>query len=653
MKKYLILTIVSLVSSIIYAQPTIISFSPTSGAVGTEITITGTNFSPFPSDNIVFLGAVRANVSQASSTSLTVTAPLGASNFPITVTTGNLTAYSNSPFIITFPGGGSDFSSLSFATKTDFTTAAWATGLADIDLDGDGKPDIVTSNYTPNLISVLKNNSTIGNLSYSVHTDYPSGLLASDAFSGDIDGDGKPDIAVVNWNSNSVSLYRNTSSIGNILFETRIDLSAGTAPQGVSIADLDGDGKPELITANVNSHNISVFRNTSSPGIISFALPVSFATGFNAQSIIVRDLDLDGKPDVGVVANGANTVAVFRNLCTPGVIAFQPKINLATGNGPNWIDVGDLDGDGLPDLAVANNQTTTVSVFRNTSSVGVISFSGKIDYFVGDFPQHVAIGDLNGDGKPDLAVTDNAGGLSLVSIYKNNCSPGIISFAAKTDYLTGSAPNALVIGDIDGDGRPDITTANQSGSISVLRSLMGTIPLTLTNVSAKIVENHSLITWQTLTEQNTSHFIIQHSVDGIKYSDIGRVDAAGNSNTILRYQFIHNNPQTGINLYRLKMFDIDQSFSFSPLVRVDLISENSGLCLSSNPAKHFLIVNHPKSEQSEIILIDITGRNIKKINVGKFSSTTTIDLSGIISGTYNVVWRDRNSSMSTQLIIIQ
>ena len=93
------------VASDLFAQPTINSFAPASGPAGTSVTISGTNFSATPASNIVFFGAVRANVTAATVSSLTATVPAGATYQPISVTVNNLTGYSSKPFILTFPGG--------------------------------------------------------------------------------------------------------------------------------------------------------------------------------------------------------------------------------------------------------------------------------------------------------------------------------------------------------------------------------------------------------------------------------------------------------------------------------------------------------------------------------------------------------------------
>ena len=116
-----------------------------------------------------------------------------------------------------------------------------------------------------------------------------------------------------------------------------------------------------------SSNTVSVFRNTSTSGTISFAAKVDFTTGTHPYSVSIGDIDGDGKPDLAVANYSSNTVSVFRNTSTSGTMSFAAKVDFTTGTTPHSVSIGDIDGDGKPDLAVANQDSNTVSVFRNTS----------------------------------------------------------------------------------------------------------------------------------------------------------------------------------------------------------------------------------------------------------------------------------------------
>ena len=465
--------------------PTITSFTPTSGPIGTTVTITGTNFNTTAANNYVFFGAVKAGVSTASSTSLSVTVPYGTTYKPITVTSSGLTAYSAKPFIVTFAGGGAITSS-TFETKVDFAENSPAS-IAIGDLDRDGKPDLAVTNFSGNSVSVFRNTSISGsitNSSFAAKVDFATGNYACDVMIGDLDGDGQPDLAITNGNSNTVSVFRNTGTSGSITsssFATKVDFATGNAPNRIVIGDLDGDGKPDLALTNDVSNTISVFRNTSTSGSITgsaFATKVDFATGSTPYGIAIADLDGNGKPDLAAVSNGSNIVSVFRNTSVSGSItstSFASKMDFATGSAPAGIAVGDLDGDSKPDLVVTNTGSNTVSVFQNTSTSGSITFAARVDFTTDNHPDGIAISDLDGDGKVDLAVTNQNS--NTISVFRNMSVSGTItssSFATKMGFAIGNQSWTIAIGDLDGDGKPDLSASNwNSNTVSILRNTLG------------------------------------------------------------------------------------------------------------------------------------------------------------------------------------
>jgi hypothetical protein len=489
--------------------PTITSFTPTSGAIGTSVTITGAGFNTTPANNIVFFGATKATVSASTSTSITVTVPSGATYQPITVLSNGLIASSASPFITTFGGSGID--ATSFAIKTDLIPRGNAYSVAIGDLDGDGKPDLAVANQGSTFVSVFRNTSTgDGTVSYATKVDFSTGTNPLSIAIGDLDGDGKLDLAVANGGNgsvSSVSVLRNTSTSGVIdanSFAPKVDFTAGIYLASVAIGDLDGDGKLDLAVVSQNGFTVSVFRNTSTgAGTVSYATKVDFTTGANSfpNSVAIGDLDGDGKLDLAVTNQISTTVSVFRNTSTgAGTVSYAAKVDYATESSPICVAIADLDGDGKSDFVVANSNNTTISVFRNTSTSGVIdvnSFTPKVDYATGTHPNSVAIGDLDGDGKLDLAVTNRIS--YNVSVFRNtSTAPGTVSYATQVLYATGtnSSPYSVAIGDMDGDGKSDLAVVNNGfNTVSVFRNTV-TPPPALTSVA--VPTNGTYITSQDL-----------------------------------------------------------------------------------------------------------------------------------------------------------
>ena len=202
-----------------------------------------------------------------------------------------------------------------------------------------------------------------------------------------------------------------------------------------------------------------------------FAAPfLSFDTGNYPHSVALGDLNGDGKPDLATANSGANTVSV---LLGNGAGAFRAETDYGTGSYPRSVAIGDLNGDGKPDLATANTFDNTVSVLLGN---GDGTFGANSDYGTGIYPYSVAIGDLNGDGKPDLAVANY--GANTVSVLLGNDEG---TFGVKTDYGSGTYTRSVAIGDLNGDGKPDLATANSRTTtmVTVLLNTGGGMTSTL------------------------------------------------------------------------------------------------------------------------------------------------------------------------------
>ena len=218
-----------------------------------------------------------------------------------------------------------------------------------------------------------------------------------DAYSvaiGDLNGDGKSDIVVANYDQNTVSVLLGQ---GDGTFAPAAAFSAGANPRSISIGDLNGDGKPDLAVVNSASNTVSVLLGS---GDGTFAAPTAFGTGSTPFTVAICDLNRDGKPDLLVANEGTSTVSV---LLGNGDGSFRTKVDYFTGPYPTLIAVGDVNGDGIPDL-VTNGVADDVWVRLGN---GDGTFGPKIECWTGEYASRSgAIADLNGDGKPDLVVAN-------------------------------------------------------------------------------------------------------------------------------------------------------------------------------------------------------------------------------------------------------
>lgn len=439
-----------------YAPPGISAFAPVSGPVGTTVTITGNDFDPVAGNNQVFFGGVRATITSGTATSLTVTVPMGATFDAIRVISHNLVGYSAYPFVVTFANGGS-ITANSFATGTPISTGPTyrPTHIDMQDLDGDGKLDMLVSHYMESGpdqgVLLYRNIGTVGTAAFAA----PVRLVLFDyegAAAGDLDGDGKPE--VVGIQGNNLIIFKNNSTGGNFSFAQTITLSNSNAPQAIAINDVDGDGKADIAV----SGNSTVFRNISNPGSIAFAAGVGFAAS-SGKSILLTDLDGDGKPDMVLPTAVYNNFTVLRNGSTKGNIVFGPVQNFA-GFSHSYITAGDMDNDGKTDLISGDYNGSSVAVMRNLSSSGNINFAPGVSYIATYNPSGIKVSDMDGDGKLDIVVAQyNAS----IGVFKNSSTAGNIVIEAKVDYVSGTyaGMRMLAVGDVDGDGKNDVAAISE------------------------------------------------------------------------------------------------------------------------------------------------------------------------------------------------
>src|SRR6185369_372170 len=380
-----------------------------------------------------------------------------------------------------------------FASKADFATGAGPISVAVGDLNGDGKPDLATANFNANTISVLINITGPGAATpgFAAKQDFATAGEPIFGTVADLNGDGKLDVPTVNLFSNSVSVLLNTTIPGANIpsFAASQEFATGPSPVFLTAGDLNGDGKLDLAVTAIDSNTVSVLLNTTAPGdgTPSFATNQDFATGLHPQSVTNVDLNEDGKLDL-VVANAfSDTLSILINTTTPGATtqSFAAKQDFATGNGPITVTVGDLNSDGKFDLVVTNFGSDNVSVLPNTTTPGssTASLGPKQDFAAGDGPVFVSSADLNDDGKLDLAVENFNS--NTVSVLLNTTDPGLATpgFAVKQDVQTGSNPRSVASGDFNRDGKLDLVVAN-SVSNTVSVLLNTTVPGSVTTTFA-------------------------------------------------------------------------------------------------------------------------------------------------------------------------
>lgn len=375
-----------------------------------------------------------------------------------------------------------------FSGATNFTIGAglpWSVRTADF--NNDGKPDIVTANAGQlgwNGVSVLLNATPRGAGApvFGKPANLNAGWATTGVAAADFNGDGKADIAAANTGSvyfNAVSVFTNKTPDGATTagFGEARQFAGGLGASQIAAADMNGDGKPDIIVGNFASPfvtGVSVLINTTQRGAQqpSFAGPEFFTEGWGSEGIGVGDLNGDGKPDVVIGNTISSQVSVLFNTTKPGAgkPSFAPVKQifspLATA-----IGLADFNGDGKLDIAAASTVSTPgagVYVWTNNTPVGSLEpkFDNKRAFGTGFLAEDIAVADYNGDGKPDLAVANDVsvpGLIEGVSVLVNTTPAGSpdIDFAKQQLLSTGGiGTNTIATADFTGDGKPDLTTGN-------------------------------------------------------------------------------------------------------------------------------------------------------------------------------------------------
>ncbi|MFC0519002.1 FG-GAP-like repeat-containing protein [Mucilaginibacter angelicae] len=445
-------------------QPVINSFSPFFGDVNSTVTIKGKNFSTTAANNLVYLGAVTAEVITATDSILTVKVPVGATAAPLTVTVNQLTAFASGVFNVTFKSQNT-FTPTTFAVKQNVGSVTQASAVSVKDMDNDGKPDVIV---TGGGTAVLSNTSTKNNLSFK--TNFNRDQTGEYLTTCDLDGDGKAELVMAT--GVAINTYKNNSTPGNTSFLTYGQvIQPADYSFEASVGDVDGDGRPDILSISNGGFNIALFRNGGTEKNYTYfddAIILtndSFPLGAN-----LADIDGDGKPDVIVILpdysklDAYGYISVFKNTSTIGRVSFTPVVfpaRLYAGKNTGQPIIADMDNDGRPEIIVPNTKSNTISVFKNTSTKGGIIFATGVEFATGTSPSSIAVADLDGDSLPDIAVANRS---SSISVLKNTSTTSAISLAAKVDYNTNYQPGSIVAADLDGDQAPELIVSNYLGN---------------------------------------------------------------------------------------------------------------------------------------------------------------------------------------------
>ncbi len=304
------------------------------------------------------------------------------------------------------------------------------------DLNGDGNPDIVTTDLYDGTVNVLLGH---GDGTFSAGHPFSAGGHPVAVAIGDMDHDGIPDIVV----SNDLG-FRLLLGNGDGSFRQSLDSWTETGP--LQLADLDGDGDPDVAAPNWWSGTTCVVLTNGRGGMKS---RWNFWTGGKPTLCAIADVNGDRLPDLVVSGGDVDSVAVLLN---QGAGWFGPPMAFAAGHDVVGVAVADVNHDGLPDIVCGNHDDLSISVLPGR---GDGTFGPQHPIAMNDHPRELALVDLDGDGNPDVIVLGDAG----VSVF---LGAGDGTFGAPLSY-GGAGANAFAIGDVNHDGRPDLVITGGAG----------------------------------------------------------------------------------------------------------------------------------------------------------------------------------------------
>lgn len=483
MKFYKFLVFSLLISNVAVSQPVIQKIEPVNSFPKSKIVISGSGFSSTSSQLQVWFDQVKGNIISSTEFAIEVEVPAEArlSNITVVNLSTRLSAISKLKFMPVFSGEG--FVAAKLATPLSLSSSNAVFDIASIDIDGDNKPDLIGSSNATTATSMvlLMNQSTVGNINFvnspiaALTLNAPTGHLAV----GDLNLDGKPDVVASRsgTTSNTVFVLTNTSTLGNPNFSAPLilvlDIIQGA--REVGIADLNGDGKPEIVVTNSATNNIYIFKNESTGGTLNinptpFKVTVTGAT--ETLALELQDMDGDGKTDIVASRNQSQDLFLLKNTSTPTTFSFSNITKIVLPGQFNDLATTDFNRDGKLDVIATSLFTSQAMVLLNKSSNAAFILDPPITLATDAQPFGIDVSDLNGDRFPDFIIPSR--GTNTLNVFLHNGNPTAIGFN-KVTVNTGKTNWFVRAGDLDGDAKPDIAFTAFTGisgpySVDILRN---------------------------------------------------------------------------------------------------------------------------------------------------------------------------------------
>jgi hypothetical protein len=547
--------------------------------------------------------------------------------------------------------GAGNFTELFFANGT---IAGNFTKIGVLDIDGDNDLDLIAATPTITRLFTYDGKNELGYVVYTQvsGTSFVSGSNAPDIATGDFDGDGDEDIYLVSYSSGAYTggFYFN-DGYGRFYLEnpSTFSLAAGVT----IVANITGDSKPDLLTADFNNHdNLRLKTNIST--IPSYALTLDGTNYYTAPHLSAWNtlpLTVEFKIKVpasttegNIILKGSGSSMRVRVLSSKLLLEYAGS----GGTIPMWLN-GNINDDNWHHIAiVVENSGATAYIdglLNNTApwngTPGAIS---STDNLVIGGPAGV---EFNG-ALDELRVWSSA--RSLTEIVNNMCGE-IANPPSEANLITYYKMNEY-FGDtsfVELSSNANTMTINSSTLTTEAKQTGCTppaLPVELTTFQGRLINKAVHLTWQTASEENNEGFEIERSSNGQDWEIIGFVQGNGTTMEVFNYEFIDNQPSNGTNYYRLKQLDYDGSFEYSDVLNIEYRTRNIEYRIFPNPANDFLTI-----EIEEPTTFQILNAQGQEVLARTLDHTENIDIAHLPAGIYWVKILNNNTSTSQSLVI--
>jgi len=584
----------------------------------------------------------------AASKSLTGSAAKGG-NWELEVTTAQI-----QPALALQPEAMANYSyvlDVKFSLGTAYQVGEAPLSVVSGDFNGDGKQDLATANFTSKNVSVMLGN---GNGTFKTATNYGvgTGTGTYDITTGDLNGDGRLDLAVTNRDSNNISILLGNGD-GTFGAATNYNISS---PYSVVVSDFNNDGSQDLAVGSGGSSNISILLGNGN-GTFGAATSVNIGQ-YAPLQVTVGDFNGDGNKDLAT-ANywGTNNQGNISILLGNGNGTFgSPTTYIAGTQGSDWsnsprpfgIQVGDFNKDGKQDLAVANQGTQQISILLGNGN----GTFGTATNYANVFGDQLTIGDFDGDGIQDLATSS----LNVL------LGKGDGTFGTPTSFSSGST-NSIATGDFNGDSRLDLVSTRYSNDAFVLLNDFNKQPTDISLSNTSINENlpaNTIVGTFSTTDPNTSDTFTYSLVTGEGSTDNSAFSIVGNQ---LR---INASPDFETkNNYSIRVRTTDQGgLSYEEVVTVNVNNLNDAPALTGTQAtlsvgsedivytisQTDLLAGFSDVEGDTLSVSNLTASNGSLVNNnnGTWSFTPTANFNDAVNLNYNVTDGNGGSPVATQ-----